>query len=306
MLTIDVLKQVLEDTRPLLGQGHVASYIPALQKVSGKKLGIAVCDIHGQVMGAGDYQEPFSIQSISKILSLTVALQSCSDPEADIWSRVGKNQSGDGFNSLTLIEQEQGIPRNPFINAGAIVVCDVLNSCLKDPKQDMLQIARQLSQNPHVQYDDVVAKSEMEHSDRNASIAHLMKSFGNFHNGVQDVLKNYFTYCSLTMSCEDVAKTFLYLANEGHTLDGTQIIDSTLTRRMNSLLATSGLYDGAGEFAYRVGMPGKSGVGGGIIAIIPKEMAICVWSPELDADGNSLAGMMALEHLSNKIDRSIY
>ena len=306
MLTIDVLEQVLEEARPLLGQGKVANYIPALAQVSGQKLGIAVCDIHGQVMGAGDYQESFSIQSISKILSLTVALQSCADPEADIWSRVGKNQSGDSFNSVSLIEAEQGIPRNPFINAGAIVVCDVLASCLKKTQQDMLQAIQMLSQNPKVQYDDVVAKSEMEHSDRNACIAHLMKSFGNFHNEVQDVLKDYFQYCALTMSCEDLAKSFLYLAHEGKALDGNEVISPMLARRMNSLLATSGLYDGAGEFAYRVGMPGKSGVGGGIVAIIPKEMAICVWSPELDSDGNSLAGMMALELLANKIDRSIY
>ena len=258
-------------------------------------MGIAVCDVNGEIKGAGDYQEAFSIQSISKVLGLTLALSVSSDPDQDIWTRVGKNQSGDAFNSLAQVEHEHGIPRNPFINAGALVVCDILSSKLEKPREQMLSIVRDLCQNPKVDYDPVVAQSEYEHSSRNASIAYLMKSFGNFNNDVQEVLQTYFHYCSLKMSCVDLAKAFVYLANNGVNLNGRVITNPLRTRRINSLLATSGLYDGAGEFAFRVGMPGKSGVGGGIIAVVPGKMSICVWSPELDSFGNSLAGMAVLE-----------
>lgn len=306
MPSLDLLKQVLDDARPFIGQGKVADYIPALAQVSGKKLGIAVCDVQGQVVGAGDYQEPFSIQSISKVLNLTFALGACADPDKDVWTRVGKNQSGDSFNSLAQVEFEHGIPRNPFINAGALVVCDILTSKLEHPTQEMLDIVKELCGNDKVHYNQVVANSEMDHSSRNASIAYLMKSFGNFHNDVQEVLTNYFNYCALEMSCVDLAKTFIYLANGGLSLNGRIVTNPLRTRRINSLLATSGLYDGAGEFAFRVGMPGKSGVGGGIIAVVPKEMVICVWSPELDSFGNSLAGMVALEEFSRQLDYSIY
>jgi glutaminase len=306
MPSLELLKQVLEDVHHLIGQGKVADYIPALAEVSNKKIGIAICDVDGHIVGAGDYQEPFSIQSISKVLSLTAALGSVSDPEKEVWSRVGKNQSGDSFNSLSQVEYEKGIPRNPFINAGALVVCDIITSNQSNPIDEMLQHVRDLTGNDTICYDQKVADSEMEHLARNASIAYLMKSFGNFHNDVLPVLKNYFQFCALKMSCVDLAKAFIYLANNGVALNGRTITNPLRNRRINSLLATSGLYDGAGEFAFRVGLPGKSGVGGGIIAVVPKKMSICVWSPELDTYGNSLAGMAALEAISKQLDFSIY
>lgn len=299
-----LLEKLITDVKPLLGQGKVADYIPALAQVDGNKLGIAVTMPDGTTIGAGDYQEPFSIQSISKVFSLTLALTLYEENE--IWSRVGKEPSGHSFNSLVQVELERGIPRNPFINAGALVIADLLQGRLCAPKQRMLELVRHLSDNQNIRYDKVVAKSEFEHSARNAAIAYLMKSFGNFNYDVEQVLHSYFHFCAIRMSCADLSRAMMYLANKGRSLAGKQLISPVQARQLNALLATSGLYDGAGEFAYRVGMPGKSGVGGGIIAVIPGDMSVCVWSPELDVNGNSLAGTAMLEALSQSLGRSIF
>ncbi|MCW1974863.1 glutaminase B [Pantoea ananatis] len=303
-LSNTLLEAVLEQVRPLVHQGKVANYIPALADVAADHLGIAVCLRDGTVFQAGDAETRFSIQSISKVLSLTVALTRYED--AEIWRRVGKEPSGQPFNSLVQLELEQGKPRNPFINAGALVICDLLETRLTAPRQRMLEIIRQLSQQSDIQYDRHVARSEYEHSARNAAIAWLMKSFGNFDNDVTSVMQTYFHYCSLSMNCIELARSFIYLANQGKTLDGASLISSRQARQINALMITSGMYDGAGEFAWRVGMPAKSGVGGGIIAIIPGEMSIAVWSPGLDSAGNSLAGTAALECLTDKLGRSIF
>ncbi|QKN81862.1 glutaminase B [Scandinavium goeteborgense] len=300
-----MLESVLAEVKPLIGRGKVADYIPALACVDGAKLGIAISTVDGQHFYAGDAQERFSIQSISKVLSLVVAMNHYAEEE--IWQRVGKDPSGQPFNSLLQLEIEQGIPRNPFINAGALVVCDMLQSRLSAPRQRMLEIIRKLSGVEDIAYDTVVARSELDHSARNAAIAWLMKSFGNFHNDVATVLQNYFHYCALKMSCSELAQTFLFLANQGHSPQRDQTIITPLqARQVNALMATSGMYQNAGEFAWRVGLPAKSGVGGGIVAIVPHEMAIAVWSPQLDAAGNSLAGTAVLEKLTQRLGRSVY
>ncbi|WP_042044960.1 glutaminase B, partial [Aeromonas simiae] len=288
MLSSQLLDAILAEVRPLIGQGKVADYIPALAQVPANRLGMAVCTVQGELFTAGDADEPFSIQSISKALSLTLALTLYREEE--IWARVGKEPSGQPFNSLVQLEFEQGIPRNPFINAGALVVSDLLETRLTAPRQRTLELARRLSGNPAVIADSVVARSEYQHSARNAAIAYLMKSYGNFHNEVDKVLQSYFNACAIRMSCVDLARAFVYLANRGTPLDGAPLLDARTTKQVNALLATCGLYDEAGDFAYRVGMPGKSGVGGGIIAVIPGELSVCVWSPELNKAGNSLAG----------------
>ncbi|WP_314138329.1 glutaminase B [Buttiauxella noackiae] len=300
-----LLEDILTQVRPLIGRGKVADYIPALAEIPGDKLGIAVCTVEGEVFSAGDATERFSIQSISKVLSLALAMARYDEHE--IWQRVGKEPSGQPFNSLLQLELEQGKPRNPFINAGALVVCDMLQTRLSAPRQRMLEVVRVLAEQPDLAYDARVAKSEFEHSARNAAIAWLMKSFGNFDNDVITVLQNYFHYCALKMSCTELAKTFLFLANQGRALHlADPVITAQQARQINALMVTSGMYDGAGEFAYRVGMPGKSGVGGGIIAVVPHEMSIAVWCPELDTSGNSLAGTAALEILAQRIGRSIF
>lgn len=300
-----MLDAILAQVRPLLGKGNVADYIPALASVNGNKLGIAITTVDGQHFQAGDATERFSIQSISKVLSLVAAMRQYDEDE--IWQRVGKDPSGQPFNSLLQLEIEQGKPRNPFINAGALVVCDMLQSRLSAPRQRMLEIVRQLSGVSDIGYDSAVARSEFEHSARNAAIAWLMKSFGNFHNDVSTVLQNYFHYCALKMSCVELANTFLFLAAQGYAPHLSEpVVTPMQARQVNALMATSGMYQNAGEFAWRVGLPAKSGVGGGVVAIVPHEMAIAVWSPELDDAGNSLAGVTALEHLTQQLGRSVY
>ena len=229
-----ILENILRQVRPLIGQGKVADYIPALATVDGSRLGIAICTVDGQLFQAGDAQERFSIQSISKVLSLVVAMRHYSEEE--IWQRVGKDPSGSPFNSLVL-----------------------------------------------------------------------MKSFGNFHHDVTTVLQNYFHYCALKMSCVELARTFVFLANQGKAIHIDEpVVTPMQARQINALMATSGMYQNAGEFAWRVGLPAKSGVGGGIVAIVPHEMAIAVWSPELDDAGNSLAGIAVLEQLTKQLGRSVY
>ena len=197
--------------------------------------------------------------------------------------------------------------RNPFINAGALVVCDMLQGRLSAPRQRMLEVVRGLSGVSDISYDTVVARSEFEHSARNAAIAWLMKSFGNFHHDVTTVLQNYFHYCALKMSCVELARTFVFLANQGKAIHIDEpVVTPMQARQINALMATSGMYQNAGEFAWRVGLPAKSGVGGGIVAIVPHEMAIAVWSPELDDAGNSLAGIAVLEQLTKQLGRSVY
>ena len=305
VLSSELLAGILEEVRPLLGQGKVADYIPALAQVPADRLGIAVCTVEGELFTAGDAFEPFSIQSISKALSLTLALTLYQEEE--IWARVGKEPSGQPFNSLVQLEFEQGIPRNPFINAGALVVSDLLENRLTAPRQRTLELVRRLCGNPAIMADQVVARSEYQHSARNAAIAYLMKAYGNFENEVDKVLQSYFNACAIRMSCVDLARAFVYLANRGVPLgESTPLLPARTTKQVNALLATCGLYDEAGDFAYRVGMPGKSGVGGGIMALIPGELSICVWSPELNKAGNSLAGTAALELLAERLGRSIF
>ncbi len=300
-----LLSDILERVRPLIGQGRVASYIPALANVAPDSLGIAVCTANGDIFQAGDAEQRFSIQSISKVLSLTLAMTRYEEDE--IWQRVGKEPSGLPFNSLIQLEMEKGIPRNPFINAGAIIIADMLQSRLSAPKQRMLEFVRKMSCQSDIRYDDAVAKSEMEHLSRNAAIAYLMKSFGNFENEVISALEIYFHYCSLSMSCVELARCFTYLTTHGIGYsDSKAILRPQQAKQINALMMTCGMYDGSGEFAFRIGMPGKSSVGGGVVCVVPKDFTVAVWSPELDKAGNSLAGCAALELLSKQIGRSIF
>ena len=278
------------------GEGKVADYIPALAEVAPDQFGIAVCDVNGQVWRAGAADTAFSIQSISKVLNLVIAMQRLDEP--DIWTRVGREPSGQAFNSMVQLEEEKGIPRNPFINAGAVLICELLVSRIMSIHWMMREQARRLAGNPALNFDDRVARSEMEHKARNAALAYLMKAYGNLHSEVNDVLDVYFHGCALAMSCVDVARAFAFLANGGiNPQDGQPVVTPQQTRQLNALLLTCGLYDAAGDFAWRVGLPGKSGVGGGIVAIVPGQMSICVWSPRLDSYGNSVAGLRALETL---------
>lgn len=299
--TIDKIYDLI---KPFIGIGKVASYIPALAEVNPKKFGICIMDCQGNSYQTGDADEVFSIQSISKVISLTMALKKHG---SKIWTRVGMEPSGSAFNSLIQLERENGIPRNPFINAGAIVVSDMIFDVYKNPKNDLLNFVREICKNDSIQYDTDVASSEKEHGFRNIAIANFMKSFNNIHHDTEQVLDFYFHQCSLKMSCKDLCRAFLFLANYGtDPLTRKNIITLRQSKKINSLMLTCGLYNDVGNFAYRVGLPGKSGVGGGIVAVLPNEFVITVWSPPLNHNGNSFAGLKALDLFTTMTGKSIF
>lgn len=302
-----LLAEIAEEVQPFLDQGRVAQYIPALARVPAQHFGMALAlaenESEGEVIGVGDWQRPFSIQSISK--TFTLALLLAKEGEA-IWTRVGRDPSGDPFNSLVQLEHEAGIPRNPFINAGALVVTDRLLSLTGDAFTALRDFLRAESGNPDLDADPEVARSEAEYGHRNAALAHFMASFGNLENPVEAVLDHYFRQCALRMSCADLAQAGAFLARHGLRRDGSRLLTRSEAKRMNAILLTCGTYDAAGDFAYRVGLPGKSGVGGGILAVIPGRCAICTWSPALDPHGNSLAGIEALDRFTTRTGWSVF
>ncbi|NOK13696.1 glutaminase [Corallococcus exercitus] len=298
-----VLSEVWDAVRPVLGQGRVATYIPALAAVDPHRFGMALATVEGDVYGVGDWREPFSIQSISKVFTLALALARDGDA---LWKRVGKEPSGNPFNSLVQLEYEQGIPRNPFINAGALVITDRLQRLTGDARGTLRDFLRAESGNPLVDFDPVIAASEAEHGHRNSALAHFMASYGNMESAVPEVLEHYFWQCSLAMSCADLARACGFLARHGQRAAGARLLTRSQAKQVNAVMLTCGTYDAAGEFAYRVGLPGKSGVGGGIIAVIPNRCALCVWSPGLDARGNSVAGVEALDRFTTLTGLSIF
>jgi len=282
----------------------VAGYIPELAKIDPDKLGIALKTIDGTLHAAGDANEPFSIQSISKVFATSLVFSVIGD---DLWRRVGKEPSGSSFNSLVQLEYENGIPRNPLINAGAIVVADMMIDILANPEKDFLSFIRRLAGDQNIHVDEKVKNSEKSTGFRNVALANFMKSFGNIHNHVDEVLDLYFMMCSVSMSCTQLANAFLFFANHGM-IPATheKILTISQTKRLNALMQTCGFYDEAGEFTFRVGLPGKSGVGGGIVAILPKQYSVAVWSPGLNGKGNSESGMLLLELLTTKTGTSIF
>ena len=284
--------------------GHVADYIPALAKVDPEYLGVAVATLDGNVVGAGDYQQPFSIQSISKVFGLVMAMNRIGD---SLWQRVNMEPSGQPFNSIIQLEWEKGIPRNPVINAGALLVADVLTSHFSASKLAFLSFVRSLAGSEQVAIDKQVYQSELAHGSRNAALAYLMKSFGNIDAEIPDVLSHYFTQCAITMSCQQLAQSLLFLANKGvHPITGEVVCSAKDAHRINAILSTSGMYDQSGEFAFSVGLPAKSGVGGGIIAIVPNYGVICSWSPPLNQFGNSVRGVNLVANIAEQLGLSIY
>jgi glutaminase len=299
-----MLQQVLEEVRPLTLQGKVADYIPELGHVDRNKLGIALYLPDGGVFCAGDAHERFSIQSISKVFTLIMAYRRLGDA---LWQRVGREPSGTPFNSLIQLETDLGIPRNPFINAGALVVSDILCSQYVNAHLSILEFIRQISGVDDINFNTRVARSEAQHGFRNAAMANFIKSFGNLKAPVDDVLQTYFRQCSIEMSCAELVRAAQLLVHYGTTPDVSEaILTPSEVRRVTSIMLTCGTYDAAGDFAFRIGLPAKSGVGGGILAVVPGRMALCVWSPALDYHGNSLAGSRALELFSARSGFSVF
>ncbi|MFF2790087.1 glutaminase [Streptomyces sp. NPDC058049] len=298
-----MLERIAADIAPLIGSGTPAEYIPALASVDRRQFGMAIADLDGNVFGVGDWRVPFSAQSITKVFALALALAEGGD---SLWERVGREPSGNPFNSLVQLEYENGIPRNPFINAGALVVTDRLQTLTGDASSELLEFLRLESQNPDIGFDAEVAASEQEHGDRNAAVAHFMASYGNIDNPVPALLEHYFWQCSIEMSCADLARAGRFLARHGLRADGTRLLTRSEAKQINAVMLTCGTYDAAGEFAYRVGLPGKSGVGGGIVAVVPGQCTLAVWSPGLDARGNSVAGVAALDRFTTLTGLSVF
>lgn len=286
------------------GMGKVASYIPQLAAVPPKQFSISLVTVDGKQYNAGDFNTLFSIQSISKVYVLSMAMKILGD---SLWRKVGREPSGNRFNSLVQLESEEGRPRNPFINAGALVTTDAIINAASDPYNEILKFVRQLCDNQNINFNTKVAQSELATSERNAALAYFMKSFGILDSDPMKILDVYCHHCSLEMTTLDLAKSFLYLANGGLLLhSNNRVLGPMEVKRINSLMLTSGLYDNCGEFAYRVGLPAKSGVGGGIVAVLPGQFAIAVWSPELNPNGNSLIGTQALELFTTQTGLSIF
>lgn len=301
-----ILDDIAGEMASRADRGQVASYIPELAKVDPNQFGIAFVDGDGQVLAAGDAETPFSVQSVSKVFALNMALEMVG---AALWQRVGREPSGDPFNSIVQLEHEGGIPRNPLINAGAIVVADVILAG-RTPGQAytaLVDLLRRLTGDDSVQIDHAVARSEAATGYRNVALANFMRAYGKLAHAPADVLDVYFHQCAIAMSCRQLAKAGLYLAFDGLLgADGPRIVSAERTRRINSLMLTCGHYDGSGDFAFRVGLPGKSGVGGGILAAAPGHGAIAVWSPGLNEVGNSALGSEALEMLAKETGWSVF
>jgi len=302
-----ILKEIEQEIQGELSKGKVADYIPALAEVDPNQFAMTITLESGEQFSVGNAKEQFSIQSISKVLAFSLAIDSYS---TSLYKRVGVEPSGSPFNSLVQLEYENGIPRNPFINAGAIVVMDALMSHFGGEYaalEKVMNFTREISNNPNVQFDAVVAKSEMEHASRNLSLAQLMKSFGNFENDVEEVVRTYFKQCAISMNTEDLSRAMIYLAFKGKDpISKKEFLSEAQAKRINALMLTCGHYDASGEFAFHVGLPAKSGVGGGIVAVVPDVMSIAVWSPRLNANGNSHVGTLALELFTTKTGLSIF
>lgn len=298
-----IIKDIVNEAKRQTDKGKVANYIPELSNIDSNKFGICILDNNGVEYKAGDSNEQFSIQSISKVLSLSMAFSIIGE---DLWKRVGVEPSGDPFNHLSLLEMENGIPRNPLINAGAIVLSDIIISNLKDPKSDFLKYVQGIANDPSISYDEKVAESEKRTGFKNYAAAYLIKSFGNLENDVETVLDFYFHSCSIKMSCEQLVKVFYIFMNRGNCLQNNRYLKLPQVKRINAIMLSCGFYDEAGEFAFEVGLPGKSGVGGGIVALLPNKFCVATWSPGLNKKGNSKLGMLALEKLTTDTGLSIF
>lgn len=299
-----IFREIFDELQHVPDMGHVADYIPELAHVNPDQFGVQLTTVDGHKFGFGDSEKRFSIQSIAKVFTFVMAY---SRLKSNIWKRMDLEPAGTPFNSLVQLEHDHGIPRNPFINAGAIVVCDILVSELASPKENILAFIRRISNNNSIGYNPIVAHSEKKTGYRNFALVNLMKSFGNIKNDIDTVMDVYFHICSIEMSCRELSEAFLFLANNGTVpYSGEQILSPSRTKRTNALMQTCGFYDEAGQFSFKVGLPGKSGVGGGIVAVLPEKYTVSVWSPRLNKKGNSYKGILFLEEFTTKTKLSIF
>jgi len=297
-----ILDAIGQDMTTRTDRGEVASYIPELARVDPNRFGLAVALADGREFVTGDADMPFSIQSISKVFMLALALGKLGDV---LWNRVGREPSGQAFNSILQLEHERGRPRNPFINAGAIVTTDAVleGSTPREALGSLLRFIREAAEDDDIRINEDVARSERATGHRNYALAHFMHAHGNLRHDPDLTLGTYFHQCAVEMTCRQLARAGRFLMNAP---GSPRLVSAVRVRRINALMLTCGHYDASGDFAYRVGLPGKSGVGGGILVIAPGRASVAVWSPGLSPQGNSLLGTEAVERLARLAGWSVF
>ncbi len=302
-----ILKEVLDINRKYVNYGQVASYIPQLKNAHRDDLGVCIIDKDNNVYKVGDCETKFTIQSVSKTIILAMALMD--NDWIDVFSKVGMEPSGDPFNSIMKLEtNDTKKPCNPMINAGAIVTTSLIKGATPQEKEErMLKFFRRLAKNDNIGINYDVYESEKMSGDRNRAMAYLLKNDGFIDGDVEEVLDLYFKQCSLEIDAVDLARIGMNLASYGIDVEnGERVISERVSRMVKTFMVTCGMYDASGEFAIKVGIPAKSGVGGGIMASVPNRMGIGVYGPSLDKKGNSVAGVKILEDLSKRLNLNIF
>lgn len=303
----NLLTEIYNVSKELTTEGNVATYIPELGKADPDELGIVLMETGGRIYRAGSYDKKFTLQSVSKPISLIQAIMDVGEEE--VFSRVGMEPTGDPFNSMVRLETfTLGKPLNPMINAGAITVSSLIKGINNEEKiSRLLSLVRKMSRNEHIGFNEDVYLSEKETGHRNRSMAYFLKDTGVIEGDIEDILEVYFKQCSIEIDCEDLARMGCLIANNGLDPESNeQIIPPRIARIAKTLMVTCGMYDESGEFAVNVGIPAKSGVGGGIMCAVPNRFGIGVYGPALDKKGNSIAGVDALNRLSEELKLSIF
>ena len=299
----NILDKALRQGRSVTGLGEVASYIPELSKADKNHVGVCVMDCVGGCFEAGDVDVRFTVQSISKVVSLAIALE-LYGMEA-VFGQIGMEPSGDAFNSIVKLAGDASRPYNPMVNSGAIAVASFIAPELTF--DEMLERTREMCGDPDIVLNEAVYHSEMATTSRNRAISYLLESKGVLRCGVDEALELYIKMCSLNVTARDLAYLGLVLANGGVRLqDGKQLLQPETVRVVKSIMLTCGMYDGSGEFAVRVGVPTKSGVGGGLLSVVNKRMGIGIFGPSLDKKGNSIAGEKILQYLSAQLKLHVF
>lgn len=301
-----ILDSIIDDCRKWTSKGEVASYIPELAKANPKALGIWVTNLGGEEYFAGDWDTKFTIQSMSKVITLTLAI--LDNGIEYVFTKVGMEPTESGFNSITNLEiHEQKQPLNPMINAGAIATVSLINGeTAEDKINRILTFTRKITGNDDIGVNYNVYESEKKTGNRNRALAYYMKGNGIIEGDVEEILDVYFKACSMEITCKDIARIGAMLANDGVLLNNERVISREACRIVKTIMVTCGMYDASGKFAVHIGIPAKSGVGGGIMAAVPRRMGIGVVGPALDAKGNSIGGIKILEKLSHELDLSIF
>lgn len=303
----NLLNNIIKSNKKYTNFGQVASYIPELKNANAEDLGICIIDKDNNIYYAGDYKKKFTIQSVSKTIILAMALMD--NDWAYVFSKVGMEPSGDPFNSIMKLETDDTKkPCNPMINAGAIVTTSLIKGAtLKEKEERMLAFFRKIAKNDNIKINQAVYESEKVTGDRNRAMAYLLKNDGVINGDVEEILDLYFKQCSIEIDCVDLARIGLIFANYGIDIEtGERVISENVSRMVKTFMVTCGMYDASGEFAIKVGIPAKSGVGGGIMASVPRKMGIGVYGPSLDKKGNSISGIKVLEDLSKQLELSIF